>query len=370
MKLKALVIALCLAAAAALPSTAYAATIAYKGVSLSPAVEQLVINPDQSDISFQIRLDNNQNVPLTLQASSLDFKSLNDSGGLAFITSNPSALEDKYGLANWINLPAGDIVLPPGGGQFVTVTIDNRNDLASGGHYAAVLFRVVSPTGLSGNKVEVDQVISSLIFLRKTGGDVYSVNLTKAAAHRNWAWLGWPTRLDTYFYNGGNVQTAPRGTIQLNKTISILNPNSSLVLPSSSRLISTELNRPTAPIWPGIYHVTIIYRPDSTTTMKTASLSFIYLSWETLMVILLAVLLLIRLNIRRCKRAFRWLWRQVKRTKVWWLGLGRSIRWLGRAIIKTVRLLFKGLLWLLIQVDTWGGRAWNAWDKRQARKRK
>ena len=297
------------------PKAAQAATISYKGVSLTPAIEQLVVNPDQTSLNYQVRLDNNQNTPLTLQVSTLDFKSLNDSGGLAFITSNVSSLKDKHGLANWISVQANTITLPPEAGQTVTVTIDNRSDLSPGGHYAAVLFKVVSPTGFSGaNNADIDQVISSLIFLRKTSGETYSLSLVKKQLVRNH--FGWPTKADLYFKNDGNTQTAPRGTIKLGGTSFILNQDSNLTLPDSTRLYETDLAAAKPGLLPGFRHIAISYRPDADGQTKSADISFFYVRPWHIAVLVITIAILASVS-RRVRLILRWSAKVV----TWTLGL-------------------------------------------------
>lgn len=288
----------------ALPASA--ASISLKGLSISPAIEQFNLAPSQKQLSYKINIDNNQPYPVRVLISSLDFKSLNDSGGLAFIGSSGSQLEHRYGLANWLSLP-GHVDLPAGGGKTVKVTIDNRQDLSPGGHYAAILFKLAGSPGPGTNKVLIDQVISSLLFVSKSGnGERYAVSLSKVSF--NAGWFGWPSEAKLYFANSGNVQTAPRGTLLLRGSQQIINQDSNLVLPGSQRVYTTPLEA-SKPFWPWVYHAQIAFRADGVNTYQSATISLLYINpWFLLIPLALLIWLL-----AAKPRLRRWLWRRMVR---------------------------------------------------------
>jgi len=89
---------------------------------------------------------NNTKSRCALRTSSLDFKSLNESGGWAFVTNGTDQLGHKYGLASWLTIPPDLIELQPNQTKPVKITVDNRSDLSPGGHYAAVLFKAANVT--------------------------------------------------------------------------------------------------------------------------------------------------------------------------------------------------------------------------------
>lgn len=308
MKLKLLAIAL---AFAGISAHSLAATppqsVTYKGITLTPAIANVEVAPDEASSSFKIKVENKQDTPVSLVASSLDFKSLNDTGGVAFIGSNTSALEHKYGLANWIGLPAGDINLKPNTSQEVTVTIDNRADLSPGGHYAAILFRTVGSTGGGSNKVNLNQVVATLVFLKKSGGEIYSLNLQKP--HLKTVFFGLPSNLDLFIKNTGNTQTIPRGVVSVTGPNGkqyergILNPDSGLVLPDSTRLYRTEVFK-TGHSWlPGKYTAEITYRSQDLKSASTAQYSFFYLNIFSVALLIIIIVIILWLA-RRLKHKF------------------------------------------------------------------
>lgn len=346
-----------------------AAQTSYQGLSLRPAITQLTINPDQAQISYKISIDNGLSLPVNVKVTSLDFKSLNETGGLVFIGNNAADIEHKYGLAKWIETPSGLINIPSDSTQSVDIKVDNRPDLAPGGHYAAILFELVAPGSSITNHVGVDQAISSLLFVRKSGGEIYNIDLTNITVHRNFAWFGWPSRLDSVFNNTGNVQTAPRGVITLDGTNTVLNPDSSLVLPGSTRLLNTDLSPIKAPFWPGFYHLKLSYRPDGSSRFKTVSPGFVYIGWRFLTALSLLILAILAGLPRRARQPLlRSIGRVGRRSGRTTLGLMKSGRYVYRSlrwfICKPAKLIWN----ILVHLDYLAGKALLRWDKRRAKK--
>jgi len=286
-------------------------SITAKGISLTPAIENLTLSGSPST-SFIIQIDNHGDSAVSLSTSSLDFKSLNETGGLAFIGSSSSAIGYKYGLASWLNLPTAPIVLKPHSSQQITIGVSNRSDLYPGGHYAAILFKKTGGSGSSSNQVGVNQVIATLVFLKKSGGEIYSLSLQKPDFPA--AWLKIPSNLDLLFTNTGNTQTAPRGSVVITDPLGreikrgIINPDSSLTLPDSTRLYTTQLYSIVNPWIPGRYKATVRYRPDDVSQLKTTSYSFVYLSLPFVILgsaLLMAVVIFVWSVRRSIKRARR-----------------------------------------------------------------
>ncbi len=266
--------------------------ITYKGIGISPAITQVSLDQNLPQTTFKISVANLLDTPQTLTVSSLDFKSLNQSGGIAFIGGSAS----KYGLANWLILPKQPIKLAAHDSQVVQITVQNRADLAPGGHYASILFKNSSSQIPGKNKVDVNQVVAALVFAKKSGGEIYDISAIPPKF--GLSWLRLPGTVDLLIKNTGNTQTAPRGTIVITDPASheikrgIINPDSALVLPDSTRLFSTSLNSTTQPWLPGRYHATISYEPSDTNVAKTVTYSFWYLSLPTVAFVAILVLCL------------------------------------------------------------------------------
>jgi hypothetical protein len=250
------------------------------GITISPAFAQISIQATESEHPFQFQITNNQNYPVTLSLSSADFNALNDTGGLFFVGSNPTALQKKYGLTKWMSIPSSTITVPAKQTAKVEVSILNQDTLTSGGHYGAVMLSVAENTAASTsqNKISVQPVASLLLFVNKVGGDIYKLNLNNISITRSF--FGLPSNTTLRFYNGGNTHLLPRGTINITnsggKLVSrgIINENSNIVLPETYRRFSTPLIKTSGIGIMGKYKMDVNYRFDGYDQFRTYQTSF------------------------------------------------------------------------------------------------
>ena len=349
-----------------LASTAMAGSLSVQGLAVTPDISQITLEKDQPSVTYSIRLDNNLTTPITVSVTSLDFKSLNESGGLFFVGTGVTSLEHTNSLARWIVLPTTPITLPPESGQLINVTIENRADLSPGGHYAAVVFSVLNKSASGTNNVKLNQQISSLLFVRKGSGQ-YSVAVSKSTLNNGL--FKWPSSLALTFTNTGNTQTAPVGYVNLNGQHTLINENSNLVLPGSSRKLVVNLAKG-AGFWPGHYQASVSYRPDATSTFSNYSVSFFYINpW--FVIFCLVVLLVLFSTYAPARRMLVWLLlkldKQIRRLEIYSthfarpmrhprrLGhsLGRVLVWLG---LKADRQLRRIEIWVTKLIRLWGKR--------------
>lgn len=257
--------------------------ISYNGVTVSPAIQKLSLNPGQPSAAFNVVVTNNTVEPVDLILSSVDFKSLNESGGLAFIDSNASSVSHKHGLASWLNLGTPSIHLDSRQSQLVTMSVENRDDLSPGGHYAAVLFKTDKPNTNSGEThVAINQVVSMLVFVQKLGGEKFGVSMKPLGFRAHWFNL--PSTLNLSFKNTGNIQATPSGLVTISDPVGNevsrgqVNPDSSLILPDSQRVFKTTLVK-TGNAWlPGIYTARTIYQTVGGTSSGVSQSKFLFVN--------------------------------------------------------------------------------------------
>lgn len=265
--------------------------VTYKGITLSPAIQNIELSPDQARKSFKIIVENNQQNAVSLSVDTLDFKSLNESGGVAFIGSNAADLQHKYGLAKWLIAPEEKINLLPKTSKEIEITIDNRQDLSPGGHYAAVLFKNTASGAGGDNNVSFDQVVATLVFLKKTGGEIYALQLKDLEMGSSWLKL--PTSVPLFIKNTGNTQTSPRGIVTVigpgghSYRKGIINADSGLVLPESTRFFRTPLKSLGYGWMPGYYKAIVSYRADDQENTTTQEYKFLYVNLPLLLVVVL-----------------------------------------------------------------------------------
>jgi hypothetical protein len=228
--------------------------------------------------------------------SVVDFGNLDETGGVAFVGDANKSLNYRYGLTSWATLERDRIVVEPRTTEKVPVTITNRESLTPGGHYGAVL---VSPTESPERptRVQIDQVLSSLLFVKKLGGEVYNLSLKSYDVRRSL--FSTPDKVDMRFQNAGNVHVVPRGTISVTDPRGrqvqkgIVNSSSAIVLPETFRRLSVPLESMGASWLPGKYTMQITYRFDGSDATQTRTVSYYYVNSVYVLIGLITLLGLI-----------------------------------------------------------------------------
>jgi len=254
-----------------------------QGFVISPAFQSLALMAGQTQAQYALQLTNTTPNDQNFRLSAVDFGSLDESGGVAFLGTPSSELEHRYGLAAWMNLGTNTVFVAAGKSVQVSVTIANRTSLAPGGHYGAILATAVTDTGkdLAGDpRVNLRQVLSSLVLLAKDGGIDAELKLSNQTL--NHSGLRMPSATTQRFQNTGNVHLVPRGTVVVKdptgRVVSrgALNDGSGTILPESFRRYDTPLLSVGIAWLPGRYQAVTTYRYDGTENTKTLATSFWY----------------------------------------------------------------------------------------------
>lgn len=278
-------------------TTAHAAPIA-TGITVSPAIEQISLSQNQSSATYATQITNNTTAQVVISISAEDFTALNQTGSISFYNSNQLSSNNPHGLLNYLSIAYPEVALQPGQSQTVPVTILNANKLAAGGHYAALLFKVSHLASAKGNRITINQVVSSLVFLSTYGQGTQSVTLTTPVTGSLLTTL--PQVINAVFVNTGNTQTAPRGYLQILDSSSRIvsqgqiNTDSSLILPQSKRLFGLNLIQTKRHLWPGVYLLKIYYRHDGQTTYSVYEQKFLFVN-QSIIAVNIAVLLALAL---------------------------------------------------------------------------
>lgn len=247
-------------------------------LSISPAYVPITIDTAAPQTQYAIELSNTTAAPQTLKLSAVDFGSLDETGGVAFLGRPAGELDHRYGLASWMALDRDTVTVSSGGSARVVVSLQNRASLAPGGHYGAVLATAATDAGggPAGPKVGVRQVLSSLILAQKPGGAAPRLTLVTQTATHSAAHL--PEAVAARFHNLGNVHVVPRGVTELRDPTGhlvargALNAESSIILPDTYRRYNTPLVSVATAWLPGRYELATTYRYDGTDTTKTGTI--------------------------------------------------------------------------------------------------
>jgi len=277
------------------------------GVTISPAFQQVSIDANQPQLTFDFSITNNADVSYEFGLSVVDFGSLDETGGVLFVGNGSKALSYRYALSPWVTLEKDRVVVEPHATEKVPVTIDNKESLTPGGHYGAILVTPTETGANAGRKVQIDQVASSLLFVKKLGGDVYRLELNKLRVRPHIFSL--PGSIDVRFQNSGNVHVIPRGLVTLSDSRGrivkrgIINADSGIVLPESFRSLTVPLEAVGSSWLPGRYKLTTTYRYDDQTSVRTVTSSFVYVNVGFVLLILLLVALVMAYCLNRKHRS-------------------------------------------------------------------
>ncbi|MCX6761280.1 MAG: hypothetical protein NTY33_00325 [Candidatus Moranbacteria bacterium] len=253
---------------------------AQPGFLIDPFFQSVDVQKGQTSAQFSVKVKNTTISPAVFRVSVLDFGTLNESGGVAFLGASDNL---KYGLASWVSLPNDTLVLAPGEEQTIRGTIENRESLAPGGHYGAVFLKVEdnNENVNDNNKKEIvafDPSLASLLFVRKIGGEIYGLNLKSFDFAKSFFSL--PDQIKLRFQNTGNVHIIPYGTAEVLDPFgrqiakSIINNESGIILPETFRVFSAKFISITPAFIPGHYTLLLNYRYDGKDDFESVRSSF------------------------------------------------------------------------------------------------
>ncbi len=263
------------------------------GLTVSPAFQEIILDQQYQEQNFVVSVANDTDVSVSLRLSVLDFGSLDESGGVALLGAS-SDLEKKYALASWMHLEKDVLTLDPGEIGKVRVTIENRETLSPGGHYGALTFQTDNGTDTDdvANNVSVNQLFTTLVFVKKVGGEIYDLKLSGQEYESNYVQFRDVLRMR--FQNGGNVHLVPRGIVSVTDPFGrvvakgIINQESALILPETFRVYPVHFVRLATSFIPGRYTMEIAYRYDGKDDFTTTSLQFNFIP-PTIIILLLAL---------------------------------------------------------------------------------
>jgi len=250
-------------------------------ITVDPVYQQVIVKPSPDTQQFSIKITNHTKSAQTFSLKAVDFGSLNETGGVAFIGVKTPDLNYKYALSPWIKVENNSIVVGPGQTLKQSVLITDAHSMPPGGHYGAIFIQPQRSSDKSKNsKVEVSQVVSSLVFVNKIGGDVYRLDLK--GTNSNKSIINLPSKVTLRFHNGGNIHLVPRGKITVTDNQGrimregLINQDSGIMLPETNRQFVSNLQNRATVWWPGNYYVNIKYRYDGKDSYTTQTTKFFY----------------------------------------------------------------------------------------------
>lgn len=245
-----------------------------EGITLSPPSQNLSLAVGMTDANVALKLVNRSGKDITANLSLVNFQALDAFGGVSL--DQVGATGGKYSLAKWMELPEGNTISVANNSiATIPIVIKNTKDLAPGGHYGAVIISV--NTGQTANSINLRQNLVSLMFVDKMGGEVYGLQLNSFTPN---TLHSVPQDVTMSFKSTGNVHVVPRGYVTVNDphgqlvAKGIINPESTLVMPGTSRQFVTILQPVNSSTRKGRYTLTVHYRYDGNANFTTKTMSF------------------------------------------------------------------------------------------------
>lgn len=277
------------------------------GITVSPAFQQVTIQEGSAEQPIEFSVTNDKSTVQTIHLSTADFNTLDESGGLFFVGTNPTDLQKKYGLAKWLILLSESVTIQPKQTAVIKAKVVNQSTLAAGGHYGAINMTLgESASNSASSSVAIKPVASELLFVTKLGGDTHKLSL--ANVYRTNSIFKLPNSIELRFRNTGNTHLTPRGTVTITNSRGkivgkgIINEDSRIILPETYRRFGVVLNQYSESSTFGTYKLTVNFRFDGIDKFRTYESSFTYVPAIYLVGALVVVILAVYAGRRLYRR--------------------------------------------------------------------
>jgi hypothetical protein len=266
-----------------------------KTIEISPAYTDITLESENDEKTFELSIKNKTDKAIRLDISSLDFKQDDPNGSIAFLGS--SAGNYSYSLSSFLTYDKTSLELNPKETDKVLVTVKNRQDLSPGGHYAAVIVRQTPPD--NNKETIVSPALSSLIYLRKTGGERFNLSFKDVSFPKLPVVFRYPSTYVLAMQNDGNVHLTPYGRADIKdlfgRTIyeGTINEGSIKVLPQSRRNIPVYSKKVSTSFPISVNRLVISGRDSLDKTKFSYEDAFIYINPVLILALPLLALIII-----------------------------------------------------------------------------
>lgn len=215
-----------------------------KGITVSPSFQEIEIERDVPEASASFTLTNSHESPVEFELFAYDFQQRDHFGSLALLDGFETAY--AHTLTSFLRFTEDRLVLPPGESREVSVTIQNRDSLSPGGHYAAIIIRQVQH---EDELREVLPALSTLLLIRKKGAEQFHLSIDRVDWKRSSIRFSIPNTVPVLFQNDGNTHITPRGKLEIKDLQErvvyqgIVNQDSVFVLPGTQRRIPIQVRK-------------------------------------------------------------------------------------------------------------------------------
>lgn len=267
-----------------------------------PAYQEIEIDEDTGVTEAIITYKNTSNKAQQIEFFAYDFKQ-NDHFGSIALLENFSG-DYLYTLASFLSFEKNSLIVEPFSEEKLVVRITDKQTLSPGGHYAAVIARSVDDK--PSNQQKILPAISSLLLIRKKGGERVHLSLKEIQWSPGFIETMIPKKINLSFENEGNVHITPRGTVKFKDIFGrvvaqgIINDSSLYILPTTLRRIPVTIQRSRWLFPIMIVNVEVEGYSNFGDSTFSSNLSFLFIDFK--LISLIAVVLILRFWINRRKQ--------------------------------------------------------------------
>lgn len=205
------------------------------GLSISPALFELVINPGESKTTT-IAVKNTTGMPINVQASARPIALP------AGLSPSEGSSQHLYDATSWIQFDAQEFTLKANELKNVRVTVTSSSQDTPGGHYATIVFTPKqSPLAPQQHSALITAEVGSTAFITLKGDLEEAATVTPQGSTNRFDSFG-PLRAEYNLINTGNTHTAWHGefivTDLRGKQVARQKVDSRLSLPGTTTKVS------------------------------------------------------------------------------------------------------------------------------------
>ena len=270
-------------------------------LEVSPAFIEVTLDSPEQIKDIEISYTNHSDEFVSLQVYPVDFKQKDETGAISFLGQEAGTY--SYSLSSFLSLESQSVELAPQEKKTFVVTVQNRQDLSPGGHYAAIIARLIPNE--EGGQAPVAPSVSSLILLRKVGGERFHLSLKDLNWPDTLVAFSYPRSITMLFQNEGNIHMVPYGRVEVRDIFGRLthdgniNASSLRVFPSSRRYIDAPVTRLSSSLPVMVHTVSVTGNDSLKKTNFVYRESFIYVNPVFLVILVVITGLLIYLQKKR-----------------------------------------------------------------------
>lgn len=230
-----------------MPTPAQAQTI-QGAIQVMPAFQEITLTEATPVATASIQLSNTSQLDQQFGITPIDIQQF-DANGQIILADKP-LVNQNTAFARFITTTPDKITVPKLSTVTIPLTITNAQSLSPGGHYAAIVARLISETG---SDQRILPAVSSFLLVRKVGGEQFHLSLKRNSLLDSIT-TSLPKETLLTFSNQGNVHVIPRGTLMLKDFFgnlvakSTINENSLYVFPGTERELTQKITY-LRPVW-------------------------------------------------------------------------------------------------------------------------